>query len=104
MCISAYPFGDKRRDVVCISFLNVILYYLLYRECVNKHISQQPHTQTRDNILWITQRVAPCGNRTRYTLRGSCLPSHHTNCALKVFSKKHNKTLTLIQGVGRRCI
>ncbi|KAF9791331.1 hypothetical protein SFRURICE_021497 [Spodoptera frugiperda] len=36
-------------------------------------------TQTRNNNLWITQRVAPCGNRTRYPLRGSQLPSHRTN-------------------------
>ncbi|KAF9824805.1 hypothetical protein SFRURICE_019852 [Spodoptera frugiperda] len=34
---------------------------------------------TRNNNLWITQRVAPCGNRTRYTLRGSHLPSHRAN-------------------------
>uniref|UniRef100_A0A2H1W4J1 SFRICE_016568 n=1 Tax=Spodoptera frugiperda TaxID=7108 RepID=A0A2H1W4J1_SPOFR len=39
-------------------------------------------TQTRNNNLWITQRVAPCGNRTRYPLRGSQLPSHRTNRAV----------------------
>uniref|UniRef100_A0A2H1VUE0 SFRICE_004274 n=1 Tax=Spodoptera frugiperda TaxID=7108 RepID=A0A2H1VUE0_SPOFR len=33
--------------------------------------------------LWITQRVAPCGNRTRYPLRGSQLPSHRTNRAVE---------------------
>ncbi|KAF9816717.1 hypothetical protein SFRURICE_018597 [Spodoptera frugiperda] len=40
-------------------------------------------TQTRNNNLWITQRVAPCGNRTRYPLHGSQLPSHRTNRAVK---------------------
>ncbi|KAF9801955.1 hypothetical protein SFRURICE_016205 [Spodoptera frugiperda] len=35
-----------------------------------------------NNNLWITQSVAPCGNRTRYPLRGSQLPSHRTNRAV----------------------
>ncbi|KAF9799111.1 hypothetical protein SFRURICE_003456 [Spodoptera frugiperda] len=39
-------------------------------------------TQTRNNNLWITQRVAPCGNRTRYPLHSSQLPSHRTNRAV----------------------
>ncbi|KAF9788985.1 hypothetical protein SFRURICE_019006 [Spodoptera frugiperda] len=39
-------------------------------------------TQTRNNNLWITQRVTPCGNRTRYTLLGSRLPSHRVNHAV----------------------
>ncbi|KAF9797027.1 hypothetical protein SFRURICE_006902 [Spodoptera frugiperda] len=32
--------------------------------------------------LWIPQRVAPYGNRTRYTLRGSRLPSPRTKRAV----------------------
>ncbi|KAF9823242.1 hypothetical protein SFRURICE_000135 [Spodoptera frugiperda] len=36
-------------------------------------------TQLRNNNLWITQRVAPWGNRTRCTLYGSQLPSHPAN-------------------------
>ncbi|KAF9799587.1 hypothetical protein SFRURICE_018774 [Spodoptera frugiperda] len=40
-------------------------------------------TQTRNNNLWITQRVAQCGNRTRCTLRGSRLPSHRANRAVQ---------------------
>ncbi|KAF9818163.1 hypothetical protein SFRURICE_003904, partial [Spodoptera frugiperda] len=39
-------------------------------------------TQTRNNNLWITQRVAPCGNRTRYPLHGSQLPSQRANRAV----------------------
>ncbi|KAF9807443.1 hypothetical protein SFRURICE_005401 [Spodoptera frugiperda] len=38
---------------------------------------------TRNNNLWITQRVAPCGNRTRYPVRGSQLPIHRTNRAVE---------------------
>uniref|UniRef100_A0A2H1VZG0 SFRICE_035460 n=1 Tax=Spodoptera frugiperda TaxID=7108 RepID=A0A2H1VZG0_SPOFR len=54
-----------------------------HRGCIYKHIS--PHaldTQTRNNNLWITQRIAPCGDRTHYTLRGSWLLSHSANRAL----------------------
>uniref|UniRef100_A0A2H1W4V1 SFRICE_010530 n=1 Tax=Spodoptera frugiperda TaxID=7108 RepID=A0A2H1W4V1_SPOFR len=37
--------------------------------------SHTHHTQTRNNKLWITQRIVSCGNRTRYTLHGSQLLS-----------------------------
>ncbi|KAF9800266.1 hypothetical protein SFRURICE_010286 [Spodoptera frugiperda] len=39
-------------------------------------------TQTRNNNLWITHSVVSCGNRTRDTLPGSQLSSHHVNCAI----------------------
>uniref|UniRef100_A0A2H1VN02 SFRICE_000232 n=1 Tax=Spodoptera frugiperda TaxID=7108 RepID=A0A2H1VN02_SPOFR len=33
--------------------------------------------------MWIKQRVAPCGNRSRYMLHGSQLLSHRVNLAVK---------------------
>ncbi|KAF9810878.1 hypothetical protein SFRURICE_005304 [Spodoptera frugiperda] len=46
------------------------------RGCVHKYTSPHAHdTQTRNNNLWITLRVPPCGNRTRYTLHGYLLVS-----------------------------
>ncbi|KAF9802339.1 hypothetical protein SFRURICE_009021 [Spodoptera frugiperda] len=52
---------------------------------------------TRNNNLWITQRVAPCGNRTRYPLRGRRLPSHRTNSAVKL---SFNYELESMHGFG----
>ncbi|KAF9823362.1 hypothetical protein SFRURICE_010497 [Spodoptera frugiperda] len=60
--------------------------FLLCRGCGYKYTSSHVHdTQTRNNKLWITLKVAPCGNRTRYPLHSSQLPSHRVNRAVKVF-------------------
>uniref|UniRef100_A0A2H1WD23 SFRICE_025715 n=1 Tax=Spodoptera frugiperda TaxID=7108 RepID=A0A2H1WD23_SPOFR len=51
----------------------------------------------QNNNLWITQRVSPCGNRTRYMLRGSWLPSHRANHAEynpKPYTQIHLQPLT----------
>ncbi|KAF9797073.1 hypothetical protein SFRURICE_006948, partial [Spodoptera frugiperda] len=51
--------------------------FLLCHGCVYKHI-------TYDNF-WITQKVAPRGNPTRYTLRGCLLLSHRYNHAVCIY-------------------
>ncbi|KAF9796752.1 hypothetical protein SFRURICE_011819 [Spodoptera frugiperda] len=47
---------------------------------IHMHMTPRPET----NNLSITQRVAACGNRTRYPLRGSQLPSHRINRAVYI--------------------
>ncbi|KAF9805876.1 hypothetical protein SFRURICE_013852, partial [Spodoptera frugiperda] len=69
------------------SFVKIIVAprygFLLYRRCVYKHTTSEHDTQTRNNTLWITQRVALCGNRIGYTLHSCQLPNHHANRAVE---------------------
>ncbi|KAF9822725.1 hypothetical protein SFRURICE_002874, partial [Spodoptera frugiperda] len=68
------------------------------------------HMTPRPNNLWITQRIASCGNRTRYKSRCSQLPSHRANRTVKVIMKlskqltasvfpSHSMVYTLAVGV-----
>uniref|UniRef100_A0A2H1WSC1 SFRICE_015444 n=1 Tax=Spodoptera frugiperda TaxID=7108 RepID=A0A2H1WSC1_SPOFR len=58
--------------------------------CIYKYTSSHTHdAQTRNNNLWITQRVSPCVIRTRHILHGSWLPSHRTNHAVTIESSAH---------------
>ncbi|KAF9805019.1 hypothetical protein SFRURICE_018924 [Spodoptera frugiperda] len=60
-----------------VFLLKFVAHFLLCPRGVYKHISSHTHdTQTRSNNLWITQRVTPCGKRTRYPLHDSQLSIH----------------------------
>ncbi|KAF9815332.1 hypothetical protein SFRURICE_011484 [Spodoptera frugiperda] len=48
-------------------------------------------TQTRNNNLWIAQRVVPCGSRTGYTLRGSRLFSSSFGCIYELLTNKKSR-------------
>ncbi|KAF9803136.1 hypothetical protein SFRURICE_012381 [Spodoptera frugiperda] len=48
----------------------------------NIQSSHTHDTQTQSNNLWITQRIALCGNRTHCTLHCSQLPNHCANRAV----------------------
>ncbi|KAF9799386.1 hypothetical protein SFRURICE_003083 [Spodoptera frugiperda] len=53
------------------------------------HMTSRPET----TICGYIQRVAPCGNRTRYTLYGSQLPSHRANRSILFLCGRQRCTL-----------
>uniref|UniRef100_A0A2H1WPM8 SFRICE_013477 n=1 Tax=Spodoptera frugiperda TaxID=7108 RepID=A0A2H1WPM8_SPOFR len=55
-----------------------------------------PDSQTPKNNLWIAQTVTPCGNRTRYTLHGSQLPTAPTVQAIHFITRICDSDLTII--------
>ncbi|KAF9798967.1 hypothetical protein SFRURICE_011606 [Spodoptera frugiperda] len=61
-------------------------------------VSSHTHAiQKQNNELWLTQRVALCGNRNRYTSHDSRLPSHYTNSSLHVMDTDIQQFINLVQ-------
>ncbi|KAF9812953.1 hypothetical protein SFRURICE_016023 [Spodoptera frugiperda] len=56
-------------------------------------------THRPETTICQSQTVAPCGNKTRYKLPGSQLPSYHTDCAVKIFITIFIKTITILMNL-----
>ncbi|KAF9824754.1 hypothetical protein SFRURICE_016863, partial [Spodoptera frugiperda] len=71
-----------RESTHCECLRNYLDMVVFFKRCPTLGFSSV--SWTRNNNLWITQRVAPCGNRTRFTLRSSRLFSHRADRAVKI--------------------
>ncbi|KAF9821735.1 hypothetical protein SFRURICE_001846 [Spodoptera frugiperda] len=70
-------------DVSIVGKLFIARIFTYKKHSLADSVSTSVMLCTRNINLWITQRVAPCGNRTRYPLHGSQLPSHRANRAVQ---------------------
>uniref|UniRef100_A0A2H1VD33 SFRICE_005732 n=1 Tax=Spodoptera frugiperda TaxID=7108 RepID=A0A2H1VD33_SPOFR len=59
---------------LCISLSDIFLHRGTFTTIPVTHMRPR-----HENYLWITERVASCGNQTRYTLCGNRLPCHRAN-------------------------
>uniref|UniRef100_A0A2H1WU18 SFRICE_033835 n=1 Tax=Spodoptera frugiperda TaxID=7108 RepID=A0A2H1WU18_SPOFR len=72
--------------------------------CDKYYINYKVMEKIRNNNLWITQSVVPCGNQTCYTLRDSRLSSHRTNraacsdCLLLIICKTERILKCIVSG------
>ncbi|KAF9798228.1 hypothetical protein SFRURICE_010826, partial [Spodoptera frugiperda] len=63
--------------------------FLPCRRCVYKHTSSNTHDNRHEKIIYLSHKQ--CGNRTRYALRCSRLPSYRANLEVKVYLKQNSK-------------
>ncbi|KAF9794605.1 hypothetical protein SFRURICE_018668 [Spodoptera frugiperda] len=78
VCRAFFPHRGRQRCTLRHVLLPLYNIHPLFTMCllIGDDGTISDFTQTRNNNLWITLRVVPCGNRTRHTLRSSKLPSH----------------------------
>ncbi|KAF9813154.1 hypothetical protein SFRURICE_015643 [Spodoptera frugiperda] len=65
---------DTAHEVTAVTFTDIFLHRGTFTTIPVTHMRPR-----HENYLWITERVASCGNQTRYTLCGNRLPCHRAN-------------------------